>query len=315
MPDLGRGPAALHLARRGPGLGQRLADRPPAGRVGHGDQGVGRGLVVGEPAVAERDVGSDPLWRSSLDRAPARLRPRGHGARRGDRRRAARRCAAPMRRGSCASRCSGTGGPAGPARRRPCRRARRPWRRGRPAAPRCPGCRTRTGWRRWRRRPRPTPRGRPRSSPSSVVTVRPRTRRTGVTHATRGWPSTSTVQHPHWPCGLHPSFAERRPELLPQHLEERGALVGHLDRPPVHGQADRRALGGHPARIGTGGRAVRRRRWRRSARRGRPRTGAPATRPGSIRCTPRAAPSTARGARRSCRTRRRRAARRCSRPG
>ena len=50
-----------------------------------------------------------------------------------------------------------------------------------------------------------------RSSPSSVVTVRPRTRRTGVTHATRGWPSTSTVQHPHWPCGLHPSFAERRP--------------------------------------------------------------------------------------------------------
>jgi hypothetical protein len=35
------------------------------------------------------------------------------------------------------------------------------------------------------------------SSPSSVVTDRPATRPTGVTHATRGWPSTHTVQHPH----------------------------------------------------------------------------------------------------------------------
>ena len=35
------------------------------------------------------------------------------------------------------------------------------------------------------------------SSPSSVVIDRPRTRRTGVTHATRGCPSTSTVQQPH----------------------------------------------------------------------------------------------------------------------
>ena len=36
----------------------------------------------------------------------------------------------------------------------------------------------------------------------------PPTRATGVTHATRGAPSTRTVQHPHWPWGLHPSFAE-----------------------------------------------------------------------------------------------------------
>ena len=35
------------------------------------------------------------------------------------------------------------------------------------------------------------------SSPSRVVIARPATRRTGVTHATRGAPSTSTVQQPH----------------------------------------------------------------------------------------------------------------------
>ena len=35
------------------------------------------------------------------------------------------------------------------------------------------------------------------SSPSSVVTERPAIRRTGVTQATRGAPSTSTVQQPH----------------------------------------------------------------------------------------------------------------------
>ncbi len=48
-------------------------------------------------------------------------------------------------------------------------------------------------------------------SPSSVVTSRPPRRRTGVTHATRGEPSTHTVQQPHWPCGLHPSLADRTP--------------------------------------------------------------------------------------------------------
>ena len=34
-------------------------------------------------------------------------------------------------------------------------------------------------------------------APSSVVTARPATRRTGVTQATLGSPSTQTVQHPH----------------------------------------------------------------------------------------------------------------------
>ncbi len=37
----------------------------------------------------------------------------------------------------------------------------------------------------------------PSASPSIVVTDRPAIRRTGVTHATRGAPSTSTVQQPH----------------------------------------------------------------------------------------------------------------------
>ena len=37
----------------------------------------------------------------------------------------------------------------------------------------------------------------PASSPSRVVMARPATRRAGVTQATLGWPSTSTVQQPH----------------------------------------------------------------------------------------------------------------------
>ena len=49
------------------------------------------------------------------------------------------------------------------------------------------------------------------SSPSRVVMARPATRLAGVTQATRGWPSTRTVQQPHWPWGLHPSFTERTP--------------------------------------------------------------------------------------------------------
>ena len=52
----------------------------------------------------------------------------------------------------------------------------------------------------------------PGSRPSRVVTSRPATRRAGVTHATRAAPSTQTVQHPHWPWGLHPSLGVRRPK-------------------------------------------------------------------------------------------------------
>jgi hypothetical protein len=48
------------------------------------------------------------------------------------------------------------------------------------------------------------------STPSRVVTERPATRRAGVTQATRGRPSTQTVQQPHWPWGLQPSLTERQ---------------------------------------------------------------------------------------------------------
>ena len=47
------------------------------------------------------------------------------------------------------------------------------------------------------------------SSPSTVVTDRPATRRIAVTQATRAAPSTHTVQQPHCPWGLQPSFTER----------------------------------------------------------------------------------------------------------
>jgi hypothetical protein len=49
------------------------------------------------------------------------------------------------------------------------------------------------------------------SRPSMVVTARPAIRRAGVTHDTRGWPSTSTVQQPHCPWGLQPSLTLRTP--------------------------------------------------------------------------------------------------------
>ena len=47
--------------------------------------------------------------------------------------------------------------------------------------------------------------------PAAVVTCRPATRRAGVTQATRGASSTSTVQQPHWPCGLQPSSTASMP--------------------------------------------------------------------------------------------------------
>ena len=47
--------------------------------------------------------------------------------------------------------------------------------------------------------------------PAAVVTFRPATRRAGVTQATRGASSTSTVQQPHWPCGLQPSRTASMP--------------------------------------------------------------------------------------------------------
>ena len=61
-----------------------------------------------------------------------------------------------------------------------------------------------------------------------------------MTQATRGEPSTQTVQHPHWPWGLQPSFTERRPELLTEDIEKRRSVVGHLDIGAVDTEPDQR---------------------------------------------------------------------------
>ena len=106
-------------------------------------------------------------------------------------------------------------------------------------------CRTRTGWRRPRRRRRPNAARTGSARPSSVVTARPATRRAGVTQATRGMPSTSTVQQPHWPWGLHPSLTDATTQPVPEHLEERCAVVGDLDLAAVDLKSQ-----AHGARIG-----------------------------------------------------------------
>ena len=108
------GAPALHLAGGGAGLGQRLADRPPARAVGHGDERVRRARCRRRSRPAESDRRGHPLggasldappgWRGGVEVAVGRHRPSAPMARR------------PRRRGSSASRCSGRGGRAAPAR-------------------------------------------------------------------------------------------------------------------------------------------------------------------------------------------------------
>ena len=242
----GRAPA-LHLAGRGPGLGQRLAHHPAAVAVGHGDEGVGRRGVVGEPPWPERHLGPDRAGApppSIVARRAAAARSR---AGRGVGHRPPRPIRRPRR--SSASPCTGTGGPAAPGRRRPGRRRARPRpQRGEPhddarrAEPALAGTGGAEGV-----GPAPASAA---SSPSSVVTAPPRTRRAGVTQATRGSPSTSTVQQPHWPWGLQPSLAERTPSRSRSTSSSDAAVVGHLDRRPVELEADPSAGLIHLARIG-----------------------------------------------------------------
>ena len=73
-----------------------------------------------------------------------------------------------------------------------------------------------------------------------MVIRRPATRAIGVTHATRGWPSTQTVQHPHCPCGLQPS------EAIAEDLEQRGVVSLDLDVAPVEGEANQLKLWPQP---------------------------------------------------------------------
>ena len=225
------GPAPCRPAR-GPRPAVSPTTQPPPA-VGHRDERVGRRGVGGEPAAAERRRRGRPPGPAALD---AR-----RGGRRPSRSRAVPSPTAPppagrprlghRHRGWCATRCSGRGGPAAPRLAAPTsaaasgRRGRRPSSRTMipgvqkphwlpPVATSASAHRSRT------------------SAPGrrAVVTARPATRRAGVTQATRGAPSTSTVQQPHWPCGLQPSLTERMPEVVAQHVEQRGAPVGHLPR-------------------------------------------------------------------------------------
>ena len=65
-----RGAPPLHLARRPPRLGERLADDPVAGGCTHGDERPLRSRVVGEPRRTEGDVVADGLRCAPLERRP-----------------------------------------------------------------------------------------------------------------------------------------------------------------------------------------------------------------------------------------------------
>ncbi len=121
MADAGSAAPALDRLGGPAGLAERLADGPSPSPVAHRHEGVGRGQVVGEAAPPEGDVGTDLLGRAAFDGRP----PAGGGQVPG---RVGGREVHGGRRGRCANRCSGTGGPAGtgpPGPRRPGRRRRR----------------------------------------------------------------------------------------------------------------------------------------------------------------------------------------------
>ena len=68
------------------------------------------------------------------------------------------------------------------------------------------------------------------SIPSRVVTSRPATRRTGVTQATRAGAVDPHRAAPALALGAAPVLRGPLPQPVPQGLEERDAVVGHLDR-------------------------------------------------------------------------------------
>ena len=165
------------------GVPRSASRRPPTRRQPSGtatSASVRRG-VVGEAAAPERHRRAPRRWRrAALERGPHRRRIEIAGT----------EVACPRATHDARERLGNRpppGAPAemgerAPARPRPRRRARSPSRRAHRAGRRCRACRTRTGSRRSRRTPRPRPPCVSASSPSTVVTVRPSTRRTGVTH-------------------------------------------------------------------------------------------------------------------------------------
>ena len=204
-----RGAAALHLAGARPGLRQRLADDPRAVAGARTATRASAGAVSSaKPPSPERDRRRRPAARcppraAARRAAAARSRPADAGpARRREPRRALPRIVCqPVQRHRWASSAWST--VARPAAGRPAARAA--------SRTTIPGVQN-PHWlapvaqNALAQRPRSAA-----SRPSMVVTARPATRRAGVTHATRGCPSTRTVQQPHWPCGLQPSLGEWSP--------------------------------------------------------------------------------------------------------
>ena len=103
------GPAPLPAAARA--SVSVSATTPPPVRRPYGDERVGRSEVVGEAALAEGDAGTDPLGRAAFDGGAQRRRVEVALGQRCT-------CAVcvPARRGSSASRCSGTDARQAPAR-------------------------------------------------------------------------------------------------------------------------------------------------------------------------------------------------------
>ena len=157
--------------------------------------------------VTEWYPGADGLDRAALERGPLSLRRRGRRGGESEAAGAHVRCRS--RRTPSAIRCSDTSGRRGPDRDRPSGSC--PLRAAPPPARRSPACRIRTAIPRLPRTRPANARLTVASRPSTVVTARPATRVTGVTQATRGSPSTSTVQQPHCPCGAHPSLTDTTP--------------------------------------------------------------------------------------------------------
>ena len=207
------GAPALHLAGRGPRLGQRLADRPTRRRPSGTATSASAGAVSSaNPPAPSATSGADPLGRPALERRPPGGGRPGHAAVGRSVAPSGGRGESPRRRRSSASRCTGTGGRASARSTAVAIGEPAAWRRRPSSRTMIPGVQ-KPHWLAAGGAERVGP-GRQRASarPSRVVTDRPGDppdRR----HARdpRAAPSTSTVQQPHWPWGLHPSFAVRTP--------------------------------------------------------------------------------------------------------
>ena len=127
-------------------------------------------------------------------------------------------------------------------RRRPsCRAAPRP-------ARGCRACRTRTAARPWPRTPTPTGRAASSGRPSSVVIDAPATFASDRLQLTTALPSTSTVQHPHWPDGEQPSLGEHTPSSSRSAASRCGCASETETSAPLSDEGDHYRLASSPLR-------------------------------------------------------------------